>query len=122
EDGAEQRIVQFDASSAPFDLVLLIDLSGSTRDVLKLIREAALRFVDAARPADRIGVVTFAGKPTLVSSLTLDRSLLRDRVNGIQTSGGDTKLYDAIDFTVEEIAKERKKTRRTAIVLMSNGC
>src|SRR5207253_5489147 len=28
EDGTAQRIVQFDSSSAPFDLVLVIDLSG----------------------------------------------------------------------------------------------
>jgi VWFA-related protein len=121
EDGTEQRIVQFEASSAPFDLVLLIDLSGSTRDVLKLIRGAPLRFIDAARPADRIAVVTFAGKPTLVSALTLDRDVLRDRVNAIQTASGDTKLYDAIDFTMNEISKQRTKSRRTAIVLMSDG-
>src|SRR6185369_386666 len=62
EDGQEQRIVQFESSSAPFDLMLLIDLSGSTREVVKLIRAAAIRFVDAARPADRIGVITFAGE------------------------------------------------------------
>ena len=31
EDGQEQRVVQFESSSAPFDLVLLIDLSGSTK-------------------------------------------------------------------------------------------
>jgi VWFA-related protein len=121
EDGTEQRIVQFDASSAPFDLILLIDLSGSTKDVLKLIRESALRFVDAARTSDRIGVITFAGKPKLVSAPTLDRNALRERVGGIQTSEGDTKLYDAIDFTLNEINSNRSKSRRTAIVLMSDG-
>ena len=42
EDGQEQRIVQFESSSAPFDLMLLIDLSGSTREVVKLIRAAAI--------------------------------------------------------------------------------
>jgi Ca-activated chloride channel homolog len=121
EDGVEQRVVQFDASSAPFDLVLLIDLSGSTRDVLRLIRESALRFVEAARPSDRIAVMTFAGKPTLISPLTLDRAALGERISNIQTASGDTKLYDAIDFTVDLISKERTKSRRTAIVLMSDG-
>src|SRR4030095_9933629 len=76
EDGAEQRILQFDSASAPFDLVLLIDLSGSTRDVVKLIRQAALRFVNAARPSDRIAIITFAGRPAVVSRLTLDRERL----------------------------------------------
>jgi Mg-chelatase subunit ChlD len=58
EDGEEQRLVGFEAASAPFDLVLAIDVSGSTKDKIKLMRNAALRFVNAARPADRIGIIT----------------------------------------------------------------
>src|SRR6185295_2630324 len=53
ENGSEQEILQFESSSAPFDLMLVIDLSGSTRDVVNLIRAAALRFINAARPFDR---------------------------------------------------------------------
>ena len=121
EDGQEQRIVQFESSSAPFDLMLLIDLSGSTREVVKLIRAAALRFVEAARPADRIGIITFAGEPALVSSFTADRELLRQRIETIDTNRGDTKLYDATNFAMEEVLKESKKLRRSAIVLMSDG-
>jgi hypothetical protein len=34
EDGSEQHILHFDSSSAPFDLVLVIDLSGSTREMV----------------------------------------------------------------------------------------
>ncbi|HKG46512.1 MAG TPA: VWA domain-containing protein [Pyrinomonadaceae bacterium] len=121
EDGEEQRIVQFESSSAPFDLVLLIDLSGSTREVVKLIRAAAIRFVEAARPADRIGVITFAGEPKVVSQLTADRELLRQRIETVDTARGDTKLYDATNFAMEEMLKESKKSRRCAIVLMSDG-
>lgn len=121
EDGQEQRIVQFESASAPFDMVLLIDLSGSTREVVKLIREAALRFVNAARPNDRIGVITFAGAPAIVSELTSDRELLRQRIETIDTARGDTKLYDATNFAMSEVLKQSKKSRRTAIVLMSDG-
>lgn len=121
EDGQEQRIVQFDSASAPFDMVLLIDLSGSTRDVVKLIREAALRFVNAARPNDRIAVITFAGAPAIVSELTADRELLRQRIETIDTARGDTKLYDATNFAMSEVLKQSKNSRRTAIVLMSDG-
>lgn len=121
EDGEEQRIVQFESSSAPFDLFLLIDLSGSTREVVKLIRAAALRFVTAARPADRIGVIVFAGEATVVSPLTADRELLRHRIETIDTARGDTKLYDATNFAMDEVLKDSKKSRRSAIVLMSDG-
>lgn len=121
EDGQEQRIVQFESSSAPFDLVLLIDLSGSTKEVVKLIRAAALRFVNAARPADRIAVITFAGTSTIVSGLTADRDLLRQRIETIDTLRGDTKLYDAINFTMNQVRKDANNARRAAIVVMSDG-
>jgi VWFA-related protein len=121
EDGQEQRIVQFESAAAPFDMVLLIDLSGSTREVVKLIRAAALRFVAAARPNDRIAVITFAGAPAIISELTADRELLRQRIETIDTARGDTKLYDATNFAMNEVLKQSKNLRRTAIVLMSDG-
>ena len=121
EEGTEQQILQFDSSSAPFDLLLVIDLSGSTREVVKLIRAAALRFVDAARPSDRIGVITFAGSATVVSPLTLNRQLLHERISAMDTSAGGTKLYDATDFAMKQSLQDAKNPRRTAIILMSDG-
>ncbi len=134
EDGIEQRLLQFESASAPFDLILLIDMSGSTRDVVKLIRAAALRFVEAARPSDRIGIISFGGQTTVISPVTLDREVLRQRVNAIDTTTGDTKAYDAIDFSFTHLLKStagslrgqpargaRKNTRRMAIVMMSDG-
>ncbi|HKP47086.1 MAG TPA: VWA domain-containing protein, partial [Pyrinomonadaceae bacterium] len=121
ENNNEQDILQFESSAAPFDLMLLIDLSGSTRDVVSLIKAAALRFVNAARPFDRIGVITFAGQPTVISPLTLNRQLLRDRINAIDTIAGDTKLYDASDFALTQLLQDTKNARRTAVVLMSDG-
>ncbi|HSE25831.1 MAG TPA: VWA domain-containing protein [Pyrinomonadaceae bacterium] len=121
EDGQQQQIVQFDSAAAPFDMILLIDLSGSTKDVVKLIRAAAQRFIDATRPADRIAIITFAGEAAVISELTADRGVLRQRVEMIDTARGDTKLYDAVDFTVKHALTDNKKSRRTAIVLMSDG-
>lgn len=121
EDGEEQPILTFESSSAPFDLVLLMDLSGSTKDVVKLIRAAALRFVEAARPTDRIAVITFAADARVVSELTSDRDLLRERINTIDTEKGDTRLYDATAFAMNGVSKDLKKSRRTAIIVMSDG-
>ena len=121
EDGTEQQILRFESASAPFDLMLVIDLSGSTREVIGLIRAAALRFVESARPSDRIGVIVFAGKPVIVSGLTLDREILRERIRAIETARGDTKLYDALAFTLDHLAQDPRNSRRTAIVLMSDG-
>jgi VWFA-related protein len=121
EDNVSQQIAHFDSASAPFNLVLLIDLSGSTAKVVELIKAAALHFVAAARPFDRIGVITFAGGQVVVSSLTNDHEALRQRINAIQKPEGSTKLYDSLAFAMDEVFREAKDSRRNAIVVMSDG-
>ncbi|HMJ24366.1 MAG TPA: VWA domain-containing protein, partial [Pyrinomonadaceae bacterium] len=121
EDNAQQQIAHFDSASAPFNLILLIDLSGSTARVVELIKGAALHFVEAARPFDRIGIVTFAGGQVVVSSLTTDHQALRQRINSIQKPDGSTKLYDSLAFAMDEVFREARDSRRNAIVVMSDG-
>ena len=121
ESNAAQQILHFESSSAPFNLVLLVDLSGSTAKVVELIKSAALHFVDAARPFDRIGVITFAGSQVVVSPLTTDHALLHDRINAIQKPDGSTKLYDSLSFAMDEVTRESKNSRRNAIVVISDG-
>ena len=121
EDNAPQQIAHFESSSAPFNLVLLIDLSGSTTKVVDLIKSAALHFVDAARPFDRIGIITFAGGQVVVSSLTTDHDALRERIHAIQKPDGSTKLYDSVSFAINEVFREAKDSRRNAIVVISDG-
>ena len=121
ENSVQQQIVNFESASAPFNMLLLIDLSGSTREVVQLIRAAAQHFVDAARPADRIGIITFASAPVIVSRLTTDRAALSQSINSIEQPQGSTKLYDSLAFTLDEVLKDAKDSRRNAIVLMSDG-
>jgi len=121
ENNVPQQIAHFDSASAPFNLVLLIDLSGSTASVVELIKSAALHFVDAARPFDRIGVITFAGGQVVVSALTSDHEALRQRIRAIQKPEGSTKLYDSVAFAIDEVFRESKDSRRNAIVVISDG-
>ena len=121
EDNAEQQILHFESASAPFNLVLLVDLSGSTAKKVELIKAAALHFVEAARPFDRIGVITFAGSQVVVSQLTTDHEALRERINGIQKPDGSTRLYDSLAFAMDEIFRQAKDSRRNAIVILSDG-
>jgi VWFA-related protein len=121
EDGVPQQIANFESANAPFNLVLLIDLSLSTQDKINLIRDAALKFVAASRPADRIGIVTFTHDQVIVSRLTSDRAALRERINAIEKPKGSTNVYDSIAFVMNEVFKDAKGSQRNAIVLMSDG-
>ncbi|HLL75503.1 MAG TPA: VWA domain-containing protein [Pyrinomonadaceae bacterium] len=121
ENGVEQQIMHFEAANAPFDLLLLLDLSGSTAKVTEVIRASALRFVESVRAGDRVGVMTFAAAPQIVSELTDDRQRLRSRIAAMGAPTGDTKLYDAVAFAVEHMEKNSPKGRRRAVILMSDG-
>src|SRR6185369_14313894 len=90
EDGVPQEISFFAAADAPFDLVLLLDLSGSNSKKLKMIRNSAKRFIDAARDVDRIALVTFTDQPAIYSTFSLDRKKLKKSVDQMDEAVGGT--------------------------------
>jgi len=119
EDGVEQEIAFFSTTENPFDLLLVLDFSGSTADKRSLIKKAAKRFVEVARPEDRIAIVAFATDIRTVSELTSDRSALYTAIDAIKTEG-DSPVWDALKFTYDKILK-RDSNRRTAIVMMTDA-
>ena len=121
ENGAPEEISFFASASTPFDLVLLLDLSGSTADKLDLIRKSAIRFVKATRPADRIGVITFTDVPLVASPLTTDRKQLVESIKKIEKPRGGTQLWDALGFVLKTIYSTKDVSRRQAVILMSDG-
>jgi VWFA-related protein len=121
ENGAPEEISFFASASTPFDLVLLIDLSGSTVDKLNLIRKSSIRFVEAARPGDRVSIVTFTDAPIIVSPLVSDRELLVERIKKIEKPRGGTNFWDALRFVLKNVFDAKDTTRRQAVVVMSDG-
>lgn len=121
EDGTPQDIAFFAAANTPFDLVLLLDLSGSTNDKLKLIKKSARRFVDATRPIDRVSIVTFTDLIQVVCPLTQDRRLLRDQIDDIEKPQGGTKFWDSLRYVLAILNASGNSLRRSAIVVMTDG-
>ncbi len=120
EDGKPQEISFFAAADAPFDLVLLLDLSGSTNKKLKLIRSSAKKFVDATRPADRVSIVTFSDLARTVCPLTLDREFIKRAIDTIEKPNGGTNFWDALSSVHSTLAGEGN-SRRRAVVVMTDG-
>ena len=120
EDGQEQEIAFFSTTDKPFDLILLLDLSGSTQEKQGLIIESAKRFVRASRPSDRIAIVTFTHEVKIVADLTTDKKILLEKIKGIGGRGG-SKVWDALKFTYDNIIKTESAGRRSAIVFMTDG-
>ena len=121
EDGKPQEISFFAGENAPFDLVLLLDLSGSTSKKLKLVRNSARRFVEAARPIDRIAIVTFTDATQVISPLTLDREALKKAIKKIEDPGGGTNFWDSLRFVLDRVLPAQNATRRSSVVVMTDG-
>jgi len=120
ENGEEQTVTYFASTDVPFDLVLLVDLSGSTKDKRDLIKKSTLQFIEAARPTDRLAIVTFSDKPNVISPLTLDRAQLAASVNNMEGAGG-SRVWDAVKFALDDVIGPKSLERRRAVVLMSDG-
>lgn len=122
DNGAPQEISFFAANDAPFDLVLLLDLSGSTSDKIGLIRNSSKKFVDAARPGDRIAILTFTSEIQVVSKLTADHAALKKSIDEIEKPSGGTNFWDALRFVLEHVVNQsRVEQRRSAVIVMTDG-
>ena len=132
EDDLPQRVATFATSDAPFEVALLLDTSGSTREGIALIRSAAHAFIESLRPGDRVAVLSFntseEGRTKLAtvgvqSYLTDDREELLRAVQNIGASNG-TPYYDALEEVVKSIFRDPPQQElrgRRALVALTDG-
>jgi Ca-activated chloride channel homolog len=120
EDGVEQEVQFFSAQSAPFDLVLLLDFSGSTMKKQGLIKKAAKRFVEIARPDDRVSVIAFALDIQTMCEFTTDKTALNTAIDKINVADGSV-VWDSLKWAYENVLTTKMAGRRSAIVFMTDG-
>jgi Ca-activated chloride channel family protein len=119
ENGKERQVTAVEPTSAPFNLVLLLDVSGSVDEHINFIRKAARNFINTVGNQDRIAVISFRDDIQVISDFTTDHTLLSERLKDID-AGGATALYDALAYTLVEQLKQLRG-ERTAVVILSDG-
>lgn len=132
EDGKKQSVEAFSAVAAPFEVALLLDTSGSTRNDLQLIQRAAREFIAGLRPGDRVAVAAYTkqsdGRPGIsvsevLTQLTTDRAALYAALNRMNVSNG-TPFYDSIEQAAAVIFKTKPAEEfrgRRALVALTDG-
>ena len=118
EDGSAQEIENFSNVDDPFHVVLLLDMSGSTRFKIEDIQDAALEFIEQLRPQDRVMIASFESAIFVDADFTNDRAKLTKAILRTHTGGG-TRLYDAVDLVLTE--RLNRIQGRKAVVLFSDG-
>jgi len=118
EDGVKQSIEHFEPVDAPFSLVLLLDMSGSTINFRQQLKLASQRFLDALAPEDRVAVIQFNAKVKSLTGFSTDRMKTAYAIE-IAEGAGETHFYEALKYALNQLEKEGK--RRKAIVVLTDG-
>jgi Ca-activated chloride channel homolog len=124
ENGIEQQISYFDASTQPASVALILDASPSVLPDAAEMREAADALIDALAPLDRAAVVDFSAHTYLQLPFSDVREQIRravDRVNVRQllADTGGSNIYEAVYLAAPELF--HGGTGRKAIVLLTDG-
>jgi len=80
ENGIERQVTSVTPATEPFNLVLLLDVSGSVEERIDFIRKAARDFLKTASPQDRISIISFHDDIKVISDFTTDRNLLSKKL------------------------------------------
>jgi len=118
EDNIAQTIQSFSQEDVPVSLGIVIDTSGSMRDKIDRVNQAALAFIRASNPDDEEFLIGFNSEVELLEDFTSDIDLITDTLNNTIVTGG-TALYDAIYLAVQK-AQTGSKPKK-AIVLITDG-
>ena len=114
-----REILAVEQTTAPFNLVLLLDVSGSVDNYVDFLRKTARNFVNTVSPNDKIAIIIFNEDVKNLSTFTTDKGKLSESLDTFDAGGG-TAFYDALAYTLAETLRPLRG-ERTAIVVLSDG-
>ncbi len=113
------------------DIMLVLDVSGSMKaedyvvggrrmNRIEMVKQVTREFIEA-RPNDRIGIIAFAGRPYLVSPLTLDHDWLIQNLDRVQIGmvEDSTAIGSALASAANRLKDRDAKTK--IVVLLTDG-
>src|SRR5271157_6016276 len=137
EDGKQQTIKYFTRETdLPLTIGLLVDVSGSQRNLIEIERDAASQFFSQVlRKKDEAFLIMFGEEAELLQDYTNSARLLTDGLRNLRVSSGvggihpgpvptaggprGTVLYDAIYLAASD--KLRTEVGRKVIVVITDG-
>lgn len=122
DENQPRDIVYFGNESGPVDILLLLDVSGSVRDMLPQIAGRATNALSTLGEDDRAAVMAFSKTTVLTQSLTND---FRAVAEGIRAAlsvriGFDTDINQAVWSAANYFHDAGGSARRAALVITDN--
>jgi Ca-activated chloride channel family protein len=124
DEGVQQPLTYFDASTESASVAVVIDASPSVLRESDEMKNAARALVDALSPSDHTAIVDFSAHAYLQLPFSSDWGLIRKAVARVDARSlledtGGSNIYLAVFLTAREMFAGR--TGRKAIVLLTDG-
>ncbi len=122
DNGDPRPIAYFDDDSGPLDLVLLLDVSGTMREVIPELAERATEALAYLQPDDRAAVMAFGKRNTIVQPLTGDFAEVVEGIRAVPSVrvGLDTDINQAIWAAADYLHRAAGRSRRGILILTDN--
>jgi VWFA-related protein len=124
DNGVKQQIDYFSRDELPLAIILLLDVSRSTRPIIHDVRDGALNALQRLKPDDQVAIMAFAERTSLAQDFTRDRALAARKIQEATATsvlGNGTFLPTALKeaaFFMEH--SKTPNSRRVIIVVTDN--
>ncbi len=118
DDGKFQPIRVFESTARDLSCALLLDTTGSMRDTIPALRNAARDLIAALRPGDAVGVYSFTEQLTELQEMTTDKAASRSALLRLR-AGGRTALFDSVSQLALRL--EKRPGKKVILVLTDGG-
>jgi Ca-activated chloride channel family protein len=118
DDKTPQPIVSFHSQDAPCSVGIVLDTSGSMKELLRAAKDVVGAFLKASNPADEFFLLTVSSRPQIQTGITDDPKLLQAAVRST-VAGGNTALFDTVYLALDHLRKTSNHQR--ALLVISDG-
>jgi Ca-activated chloride channel homolog len=119
EDGVRQEISFFSDQDSLAAVGVVLDVSASmTDEKIMRAREALRHFIQTSHEEDEYFLIGFNERPQLLLEGVRGSEAMLARISGVEPHG-NTALYDAIAFGLEQVKRSRLNKR--ALIVISDG-
>ncbi len=120
EDGVVREVVRAEKATEPITLAVLVDTSQAATRSIPDVRRALAGFVTRVAVRNRVAIIGFGERPTVLTDYTRDGSRLEKGVNQIfPNAGSGSYLLQAVEETCDKLAKQ--DFDRAVIVAITAG-
>jgi VWFA-related protein len=123
DNGSPQTILYFSQEETPLDLILLFDVSGSMRPKLEKLSSSAHAALKQLRHGDRVAVMIFTTRTTVVGPFTDDMQSVERTINErvLGKARGGTHILQAVGNAAGYFLSEKRTERRRAVLIVTDN-